>query len=388
MPHLRNPQRWSTLKLTSAMSALTTRILIVDDEAPIRALLGEHLQQVGHQVKLASNGASALEMLSGCDFDLVLTDVRMPGMNGLELLAEIIRTCPGVGVLMLTACEDLTLAVNAMRIGALDYILKPFRLSEITSSVQEALQRRRNRIEQNQRVQLLEETVNERTVELRRMLDRLHDASEITLEALVSALDAREHETQAHSKRVSEYTLYLAREMSVDAPQLDVIRRGAMLHDIGKIGISDTILLKPGKLTEEEWVDMQKHPQIGYWILDGIEALKPASNIVLAHHEKYDGAGYPRKLQGDEIPLGARIFSVADCLDVMTSDRPYRNALTYEEARTEIAQFSGTQFDPDVVKYFLQVPLNVWTEIRTSTGRLQTRSALDLNNLAACLPNG
>jgi putative nucleotidyltransferase with HDIG domain len=204
----------------------------------------------------------------------------------------------------------------------------------------------------------------------------------------VSALDAREHETQAHSKRVSEYTLYLAREMSVDAPQLDVIRRGAMLHDIGKIGISDTILLKPGKLTEEEWVDMQKHPQIGYWILDGIEALKPASNIVLAHHEKYDGAGYPRKLQGDEIPLGARIFSVADCLDVMTSDRPYRNALTYEEARTEIAQFSGTQFDPDVVKYFLQVPLNVWTEIRTSTGRLQTRSALDLNNLAACLPNG
>jgi putative nucleotidyltransferase with HDIG domain len=368
------------------MSAQTTRILIVDDEAPIRALLGEHLQQVGHQVKLAADGSAALEMLSKCEFDLVLSDVRMPGMNGLELLAEIIRTCPGVGVLMLTACEDLTLAVNAMRIGALDYILKPFRLSEITTSVQEALQRRRNRIEQTERMQLLEETVNERTVELRRLLDRLHDASEITLEALVAALDAREHETQAHSKRVSEYTLYLAREMRVDTAQFDVIRRGAMLHDIGKIGISDTILLKPGKLTEEEWIDMQKHPQIGYWILDGIEALKPASDIVLAHHEKYDGAGYPRKLHGDEIPLGARIFSVADCLDVMTSDRPYRKAMTYEEARTEIAEFSGTQFDPDVVKCFLQVPLSVWTEIRTSTGRLQTRSALDLNNLAASLP--
>jgi len=355
-------------------TALTTRILIVDDEAPIRALLGEHLQQVGHQVKLAANGATALEMLAVGGFDLVLTDVRMPGMNGLELLGEIIRTRPGVGVLMLTACEDLTLAVYAMRIGALDYILKPFRLSEITASVQEALRRRRDQIEQTQRMQLLEETVNQRTVELRRMLDRLHDASEITLEALVAALDAREHETQAHSKRVSEYTLYLAREMSVDAAHLDIIRRGAMLHDIGKIGISDTILLKPGKLTDEEWIDMQKHPQIGYWILDGIEALKPASDVVLSHHEKYDGTGYPSKLQADQIPLGARIFSVTDCLDVMTSDRPYRMALTYEEARTEIAQFSGTQFDPDVVKYFLQVPLSIWTEIRTSTGRSPGRS--------------
>jgi putative nucleotidyltransferase with HDIG domain len=369
------------------MTALSSRILIVDDEAPIRALLGEHLQQVGYQITLAANGATALEILGAGEFDLMLTDVRMPGMNGLELLAEVVRKHPGVGVLMLTACEDLTLAVNAMRIGALDYILKPFRLSEITLSVEEALNRRRNQLEQTQRMQLLEETVNERTVELRRMLDRLHDASEITLEALVAALDAREHETQAHSKRVSEYTLYLAREMSVDASQLDVIRRGAMLHDIGKIGISDTILLKPGKLTDEEWIDMQKHPHIGYWILDGIEALKPASDVVLSHHERYDGAGYPRKLQKDEIPLGASIFSVTDCLDVMTSDRPYRKALSYEQARAEILEFSGSQFDPDVVKYFLQVPLRVWNEIRASTARFQTRTALDLNNLSDCLPS-
>src|SRR4051812_8240538 len=369
------------------MTALNSRILIVDDEAPIRALLGEHLQQVGYDVALARDGRAAMELLNSGDFDLVLTDVRMPGMTGLELLAEVIRTQPGVGVLMLTACEDLTLAVNAMRIGALDYILKPFRLNEITKSVQEALQRRRNQLEQAQRMQLLEETVNERTVELRRMLDRLHDASEITLEALVAALDAREHETKAHSKRVSEYTLYLAREMSVEPAQLDVIRRGAMLHDIGKIGISDTILLKPGKLTGEEWVSMQKHPQIGYWILEGIEALQPASDVVLSHHERYDGTGYPRKLQGDEIPLGARIFSVADTLDVMTSDRPYRKALSYVEARAEIAQFSGSQFDPDVVKYFLQVPLGIWNEIRLSTGRTVTRSPLELANLTPFAQN-
>jgi putative nucleotidyltransferase with HDIG domain len=233
---------------------------------------------------------------------------------------------------------------------------------------------------------LLEETVNERTVELRKLLDRLHDASEITLEALVAALDAREHETQAHSKRVSEYTLYLAREMSVDASQLEIVRRGAMLHDIGKIGISDSILLKPSKLTDEEWIDMQKHPQIGYWILHGIEALKPASDVVLSHHEKYDGTGYPRKLNASSIPLGARIFSVTDCLDVMTSDRPYRKASRYEDARAEIVQFSGTQFDPDVVRYFLQVPLHVWTDIRQMTARASSRS-LDPNNPSTFLPS-
>jgi len=366
--------------------AINSRILIVDDEAPIRALLGEHLGQVGYQIMQASDGRAALEMLNDGDFDLVLTDVRMPGMNGLELLAEVVRTRPAVGVLMLTACEDLTLAVNAMRIGALDYILKPFRLSEITVSVQEALERRRNQLEQTERMRLLEETVNERTVELRRMLDRLHDASETTLEALVAALDAREHETKAHSKRVSEYTLYLAREMSVDPTQLDVIRRGAMLHDIGKIGISDTILLKPGKLTAEEWVVMQKHPQIGYWILDGIDALKSASDIVLSHHERYEGGGYPRGLKGEGIPLGARIFAVADTLDVMTSDRPYRKALSYDEARLEITRFSGRQFDPEVVKHFLQVPLEVWTEIRTSTSRSAPPSPLDMIHLAEVLP--
>ncbi|MEO7650510.1 MAG: HD domain-containing phosphohydrolase [Bryobacteraceae bacterium] len=355
------------------MSETPFRILIVDDEAPIRLLLSEHLQHCGYDVALASQGSAALETLQKRNFDLVLSDVRMPGMSGLELLAEIVAKHPGVGVLMLTACEDLTLAVNAMRLGALDYILKPFRLTEIAASVKEALARRRNQLEQTERLRLLEETVTDRTVELRRMLDRLHDASEITLEALVAALDAREHETQAHSKRVSEYTLFLAREMSVDAALLDVIRRGAMLHDIGKIGISDTILLKPGKLNDEEWIQMQKHPEIGHGILDGIEALQPASQIVLAHHEKYDGTGYPHKLRGSDIPLGARIFPVTDTLDVMTSDRPYRKAMTYEQAQAEISLYAGTQFDPDVVKYFLQVPLSVWGEIREITIRSKSR---------------
>lgn len=346
------------------MTPAKPRILIVDDEAPIRALLGEHLQQAGYEVQLAANGAKALESLTSGDFDLVLSDVRMPGMNGLELLAGILRLHPQACVLMLTACEDLALAVGAMRIGALDYILKPFRLAEITVSVQQALQRRRSQIEQTRRLRVLEETVNNRTEELRRTLDRLRDASENTLEALVAALDAREHETQAHSKRVSEYTLFLAREMGVETSQLEIIRRGAMLHDIGKIGIPDKILLKPGELTSEEWIEMQKHPQIGYCILEGIDALMPASDVVLSHHERYDGTGYPRKLRGEEIPVGARIFSVTDTLDVMTSDRPYRKAMPYEQARVEIARFAGAQFDPEVVKCFQGVPREIWADIR------------------------
>src|SRR5205085_954362 len=186
------------------------------------------------------------------------------------------------------------------------------RLAELTLSVQGALQRRKNLVEQTQRMRLLEETVNERTAELRRLLDNLHDASEITLEALVAALDAREHETQAHSKRVSEYTVHLAQSLGVAEGQLEVIRRGAMLHDIGKIGISDTILFKPDRLTESEWAEMRKHPEIGHWILTGIESLRPASEIALAHHERFDRGGYPRRLKNEEIPLGARIFAVAD----------------------------------------------------------------------------
>ncbi len=353
----------------TALVAERPRLLIVDDEAPIRNLLGEFMQVSGFDVRLAGSAVEALTLLDREPFSMVLSDIRMPGMSGLELLAVVMRKYPAVGVMMLTACEDLSMAVNAMRIGALDYILKPFRLAEIVSSVRDALGRKRSQIEQVQRLTSLEQAVTERTVELRHVLEKLDDASETTLEALVSALDAREHETQAHSKRVSECALHLARQMQVDSGQLEIIRRGSLLHDVGKIGISDAILLKPGKLTESEWVQMQKHPEIGYWILDGIEVLRPACTIVLSHHERYDGSGYPGRLRGEQIPLGARIFAVMDTLDVMTSDRPYRKAMNYDTARGEITAFAGTQFDPEVVKHFLRVPQSVWQDIRGAAAR-------------------
>ncbi len=343
------------------------RVLVVEDEGPVRALLRDYLQARGFQIQEAASGEEALALLAGESFDLVLSDVRMPGIDGMDLLSEIRRRHTGVGVLMLTGCEDASLAVNAMKMGALDYILKPFRLENVEASVRRALEKHDENCQQARYLRDLEKTVEERSLALRDTLRSLKEASEETLEALVAALDAREHQTLAHSKRVSEYTVHLADVMDVSMGAMEAMRRGAMLHDIGKIGISDTILLKPGQLTAEEWVEMRRHPEIGHWILNSVESLKSASEIALTHHERYDGQGYPRSLRGEEVPLGARIFAVADSLDAITSDRPYRQGRGYEEARREIMRNSGTQFDPRVVDSFLRVPPEVWDHIRRST---------------------
>jgi len=359
------------------MSALGKRgrVLVVDDEDPIRALLALHLAKQEFEVVTARDARDALESLARTSVDLVLSDVRMPGMDGISLLAEIVRRHPQVGVIMLTGCEDVSIAVRAMKIGAVDYILKPFRLSDVDEGIRLALERRRELLAGAERVRELEEAVERQTEHLRDVLADLQDASESTLEALVAALDAREHETLAHSRRVGDYAVHLGGAMGLEKPELEVIRRGAMLHDIGKIGIPDRILLNPGQLTDAEWREMRRHPEIGYWIVRGVDTLRPAAEIVLCHHERYDGAGYPRGLRGDEVALGARIFSVVDSLDAITSDRPYRQGDSYQAAREEIAAHAGTQFDPAVVAHFLEVRPEAWSRIRE-------------NSLAAVVPAG
>ncbi len=351
------------------------RILIVDDEPSICKVLSEFLEFRGYQTDRASGGLQALERLNAARFDLIVSDVRMPGMSGIELLQRITQESRDVGVVMLSACDDLKLAVNAMQLGAFDYIVKPFHLEEVAETLAKAMDRLWGQRAQAQHIRNLESALQNQTVALRRSLTDLREASEVTLEALVAALDAREHETQAHSKRVSEYAVYLANAMGMGGSELDIIRRGSMLHDVGKIGISDTILLKPGGLTESEWVEMRKHPQIGYWIIDGIEGLREASDIVLSHHERFDGSGYPRHLSAEEIPAGARVFSVVDSMDAIASDRPYRRGASYERARDEIDRNAGSQFDPLVVAKFLQVESGVWEEIRACTSREAPRNA-------------
>ena len=343
------------------------RILIVDDEPDIRGLLKDCAQRCGYEVATASGGHQAMQMLDEAAFDLMISDVRMPDVDGIELLRWTAAHHGRTGVIMLSGCDDLRLAVNAMQLGALDYLQKPFQVSEVAQTLHEAMRRHQERLARAQQVLELETALQRKAGELQDSLKQLQSASEGTLEALVTALDAREHETQAHSERVSQFTVRLAQAMGVSGPDLEVIRKGAMLHDIGKIGISDLILLKPGPLTAEEWTEMRKHPMIGAWIVNGVDSLQSASQIVLSHHEKFDGTGYPRNLRGLEIPLGARVFSVADTFDAMTSDRPYNRSRSSEEAREEIRRHAGSQFDPEVVERFLEIPAAVWDEIRERT---------------------
>jgi putative nucleotidyltransferase with HDIG domain len=257
---------------------------------------------------------------------------------------------------------DLEVAIGAIRRGAADYVTKPFNLEEVQIVIERTLEKRRLIRENREYQQTLERKVEERTREL-------EESYESTLEAMITALDFRDNETMGHSRRVVEYAMIVARTMGVGEPELTWIRRGAILHDVGKIGVSDAILRKPGKLDAAEWDEMKRHPEMGYRMLKHIRFLAPALDIVHCHQERWDGSGYPRGLKGYEIPLGARIFAAVDTFDAMTSDRPYRAALAIEVAREEIRRFSGTQFDPDVAAAFLSIDERVWHEIRARVHR-------------------
>jgi putative nucleotidyltransferase with HDIG domain len=339
------------------------RVLVVDDEGQVRGLLRRFLESKGYCAAVAAGAAQALEALEREPFDVVLSDVNMPEMNGMSLLKEIRAHYPEVAVLMLTGCEDVSMAVDAMKMGAFDYVLKPFDLKALDGALRVAIARRAAHARETRRVALLEETVRRQTVKLRELLSHPGESPHGTLEALVAVLDARERETRAHSRRVAEYAVRLAAEFGIGRSDLEVVRRGALLHDIGKIGIPDHILLKPSPLTPGEWSQMRRHPEIGYWIVNGIAGLEGAARVVLAHHERFDGQGYPQGLRGPDIPVEARLFAVADSLDAITSDRPYHRAAPWENARREIAAGSGGQFDPSAVAAFLKVSDDVWTAI-------------------------
>jgi putative nucleotidyltransferase with HDIG domain len=340
-----------------------TKILIVDDEAEIRSLLTRGLADSSFECIQSSNAFDALNKIKSNQFSLVMSDVCMPGMSGIELLRFIKKHDPDMSVIMITGVLDLTMAVDSLRMGACDYITKPFDLLAVRRAVAQALERHRLTLENRYYQHELERLVQERTFELNGALREVEEGYRFTLEALAAALDAREHETQAHSQRVREYAITLAQQLGLKAEELIEVGRGALLHDIGKIGVPDSILLKPSKLTPEEWIQMRRHPRVGHEILLNIKFLASAADIVLTHQERWDGAGYPNGLVGSEIPLGARIFGVVDTLDAMTSDRPYRRALSFQAAREEVLRCSGTQFDPHVAEAFLSIELEMWKNI-------------------------
>jgi putative nucleotidyltransferase with HDIG domain len=362
------------------------RILVVDDEDHVRLMIGATLERQGHDVHLACGGREAADLLDGNNFDLVLTDIVMKDGNGIALLDKIRVQQPAVPVVMVTAVHDIAIAIDSMRRGAYDYLLKPFEREHLLTTVLRALEHRQALQEIQNYQQNLEQVVQARTELLSQAMADLEHSYDITLEALGDALDLKDSETEGHSKRVTAYTIALARAMGIRPSEIKVIARGAFLHDIGKMAIPDEILRKPGSLSIEEQQVMRQHCSLGYHILRKIPFLSDPAEIVYTHQEHFDGTGYPNGLRGAEIPIGARIFAIADALDAITSDRPYRHARSFDAAREEILRCSGTQFDPAVVEVFLKTPNDLWHELRSEiTGQHKRFSTFDIS--PTLLPN-
>ena len=320
-------------------------ILIVDDEYIGRETLQSVLEGEGYELEMAENGFQAIEKAKKLLPDVILLDVMMPGMTGFEVCQRI-RSDPQIAeipIIILTALDDRESLLNALKAGADDFISKPFDRFEL-----------RARLLGITRLNRYQKLLQERA-KLREANAQLLNAYETTIESLSHALDLRDRETEGHSRRVTELTIQLAQALDISEAEITHYRRGALLHDMGKIGVPDSILHKPDTLSDEEWVIMRKHPQLAYDMLYPIEYLHPALDIPYSHHEKWDGSGYPRGLKGEEIPMSARLFAVADVWDALTSDRPYRAAWSEDEALQYIREQSGKHFDPNVVELFFKV---------------------------------
>ena len=344
---------------------MADRILVVDDEEPIREIVASMLSTAGYTCKQAGSGMEALAILtSGEEFELMLSDLMMAELDGIGLLERTKEKYPDMPVVMVTAVHDISVALAAIRNGAYDYLLKPFEREQLLNTVSRALENRRLKVENRTYQSSLESLVKARTDQLQAAYRELERSYDITLEALGDALDLKDAETGGHTRRVTLFTIAIARALGLPLEQIAVIARGAFLHDIGKMAIPDAILRKPDKLSADEVTIMQEHAYRGYQMLKKIPFLAEASEIVYAHQERFDGTGYPRQLRGSEIPLGARIFSIADTLDAITSDRIYRPAQPLKAAQAEIERWSGRQFDPEIVKVFLEMPDAIWEDLR------------------------
>ncbi len=323
----------------------TTNILIVDDNAANRDTLEALLTSLGHELRFAQSGEEALKKAIALPPDLILLDVNMPGMDGFEVCEKLRADSKlsGVAIVITTSLDDKASKLKGINAGADDFITKPIDGMEIRARVKMILRLNRYRKSLQQQD------------EIQRAHNELQDAYEETLKGWVRALDARDTETELHSRRVTLLTKSVAGQAGIADQDLEDVRRGALLHDIGKIAVPDHILLKPGPLTDAEWVIMRTHPKAAYDILKPIKHLANSLDIPYCHHERWDGAGYPRGLKGDAIPLSARIFAIIDVWDALLSDRPYRKAWKREKVIEHIRENSGTHFDPVLADLFLKM---------------------------------
>lgn len=342
------------------------RILAVDDDPAIRKVLGIRLEKEGYSVKIASSGAEALSILEDDNFspDCILLDIRMPGMSGIDVLKTVKTEYVNIPVIMCTASSELEVGIETMKTGAFDYLTKPLRKIELIETIKKALNYReillRNeRLEKENREyqKSLEKKVEDRTRELFLAYDKLKQTNLATVKVLAETIEAKDPYTRGHCNRVRYYALKLAREAGVPEKQHEMLEYGALLHDIGKIGISELLLGKKGPLLPEERSIFQKHSLIGENILKTVEFFKPCLQIIRNHHEWFDGSGYPDQLKSDNISIVVRIVSIADSYDAMTSNRPYRNALPVEKALDSLRECRERQFDPDMVDLFIKKEL-------------------------------
>lgn len=340
------------------MQGLTTRhqILVVDDELGPREALRMILQD-DYDVSTAQNGEQALDYLSCHEFDLVILDIRMPDINGIDLLAEVKKRIPDIEVIMITAYASVDTATKALRHGALDYLIKPFDRSSIMEMVEKGLSRRADSKKIKNRLHELQLSNKALVEEIKRTSRNMQKHYLETVSSLVAAVDAKDSYTRSHQKRVGMLAMLLGVELGFAAREMRLLQQAAVLHDIGKIGVPEQILRKKDRLTQDEFDTIKQHPVVGAEIISPVQFLKDVVPLVLHHHEKFDGTGYPDGIKGFEIPLGARVIAVADAVDAMLSDRPYAPAKTVSQVREQMRLCSGTQFDPWLVKLALKIDL-------------------------------
>lgn len=338
------------------------RILVIDDEASIRRLLSHMLQSHGYETVMASDAREARKYLQETPVALVLCDVNMPGESGMDLVRSILSQYPHTAAIMVTGLESPILANAALEMGAFGYIVKPFESTEILINVANALRRRRLEMENRLQRENLEDIVRTRTLALQQALTWLERSQkelrlsrEETIQRLAIAAEYRDSATAQHIQRMSHYCELLARRYGLTPEHCDLIRTASPMHDIGKIGTPDHVLLKPGKFTQDEFNVIAQHAEIGYRILSGSEAeiLKVAATIALSHHERWDGSGYPRKLKGEAIPIEGRIASIADAFDALTTARVYKPAFDFDHAVDIMSRHRNEHFDPELLDVFL-----------------------------------
>lgn len=322
------------------------RLLVVDDEEFIRLLVRERLEIAGFSVDEASNGEEAIARMAERPYSVLLTDIRMPALDGISLLKEASARHPDTARVVMTAYAELETAVAALQAGAFDYLIKPFSFEVMLVTIRNALSKRAMAIQIRDYQANLENKVREQTNLINSMYVR-------SIHSLIKALEAKDLYTRGHSQRVTLYGMAIGSRMGFEPNRLDDLRRAAVLHDLGKIGIREAILNKPSRLNDLEFDEIYRHPELAIEILSPIPFFRPILPFILHHHERFDGTGYPGRLAGNEIPVESRVLAVADAFDAMTSTRAYRKSLPREDALQEIGRGSGTQFDPEVVSRFL-----------------------------------